>query len=463
MTRYSFTRTIDVPAASTTGRRAAPLRPSRITEPSDGQVELRGRIGGQGIEIFDENGILDTTGGDYLEAGSALDEGYARSLDEFDIVYSWEVLHHPTPCGRPCKTPSAGRCTAAPAGIDLQDPRAPEPPLAPRQADLQPAPGGAAAALCRPQRGTTRAVGCRNEHPAVAAATLVQEDHQHFKRISDHESKRGRTRDMCGIVGLYLKRRPVDREDIDAMKPAITHRGPDGDGVLVEGPVGLGMRRLWIIDLKGGWQPIPNETGRISGHPEWRDLRLSRTATPSWNCGGPCRTASDTEAALHAYEEWGGAGSPATSGASLPSPCRTGATGISVVRDRIGMKPLYFAETPGGWLSLGSQSVLASPVVTVRSSRGQVPSTSRTAARHRRLLHRGCGAPARARAPARRPGHGGLAYSEFHIPRAPAGRGRGRRELLHERCATSCSFTSSPTSPSGPFCRAASTPAAASA
>ena len=68
---------------------------------------------------------------------------------------------------------------------------------------------------------------------------------------------------MCGIVGLWLRNREVTSANVNAMTSQIVHRGPDEDGVLVDGNVGLGIRRLSIIDLDGGHQPIANETGRI--------------------------------------------------------------------------------------------------------------------------------------------------------------------------------------------------------
>src|SRR6266851_1374204 len=68
---------------------------------------------------------------------------------------------------------------------------------------------------------------------------------------------------MCGIVGLAYRdpSRPVSRDQLERMCAAIKHRGPDDEGLFVEGAVGLGMRRLSIIDLSGGQQPIFNEDG----------------------------------------------------------------------------------------------------------------------------------------------------------------------------------------------------------
>lgn len=170
---------------------------------------------------------------------------------------------------------------------------------------------------------------------------------------------------MCGIVGLWLRDREVTRADVNAMNSQIVHRGPDEDGVLVDGNTGLGMRRLSIIDLEGGHQPIANETGRIhviqNGELyNFRELRKELQAK-----GHRFRTQSDTEVAVHAYEEWGGF----DFGKHL-----RGMFSIAIwdadqqllwlVRDRLGIKPLYYAENTAG-IAFGSEvkALLASPIV----------------------------------------------------------------------------------------------------
>ena len=170
---------------------------------------------------------------------------------------------------------------------------------------------------------------------------------------------------MCGIIGIYLRDGLVRREQIDAMTAAIVHRGPDEDGVFVDGPIGLGMRRLSIIDLAGGQQPIANEDGRVrvvqNGEIyNFRELRHDLEAR-----GHHFHTRSDTEAIVHAYEEWGGF--------DFASHLR-GMFAIAVwdgirkelwlTRDRIGIKPIYYAETPAG-LAFGSEvkSLLATSIV----------------------------------------------------------------------------------------------------
>src|SRR5262245_62917890 len=112
---------------------------------------------------------------------------------------------------------------------------------------------------------------------------------------------------MCGIAGRinYAKDVPIDRESVRRMTATIAHRGPDDDGFLMAGPVGLGFRRLSIIDLSGGHQPMSDadETvwvvfnGEIYNFKELRDELEQR--------GHQFRTNSDTEVIVHGYKQWG--------------------------------------------------------------------------------------------------------------------------------------------------------------
>src|SRR2546428_5445578 len=112
---------------------------------------------------------------------------------------------------------------------------------------------------------------------------------------------------MCAIVGI-LKLDPRERVEearLTRMRDVLRHRGPDGEGLWIEGPVGLGMRRLAIVDVAGGRQPMANEdgtvwivyNGEIYNHAELRPGLEQR--------GHSYRTRSDTETILHLYEEEG--------------------------------------------------------------------------------------------------------------------------------------------------------------
>ncbi len=111
---------------------------------------------------------------------------------------------------------------------------------------------------------------------------------------------------MCGIVGVVnLDGRAADRALVGRMNEAIHHRGPDEDGYYVEGHVGLAMRRLAIIDLRGGQQPVANEDGtaRIVYNGEvynYREVKKELEAR-----GHRFHTDCDTEVVLHAYDEFG--------------------------------------------------------------------------------------------------------------------------------------------------------------
>src|SRR5512142_265329 len=112
---------------------------------------------------------------------------------------------------------------------------------------------------------------------------------------------------MCGIAGSFLfdDDARVDRSALAAMTSSLAHRGPDADGFHVDGNVGLGHRRLSIIDLATGDQPLSNEDGTVwvvfNGEIyNFADVRAELLAH-----GHRFRTTSDTEVIVHGYEQWG--------------------------------------------------------------------------------------------------------------------------------------------------------------
>ena len=112
---------------------------------------------------------------------------------------------------------------------------------------------------------------------------------------------------MCGICGAFHtdSNSRVERSALAGMNMQIVHRGPDDEGVFIDGNVGLAMRRLSIIDLQAGHQPMASEdqnlwivyNGEIYNHQQLRNVLESR--------GHRYRTRSDTETILHLYEEYG--------------------------------------------------------------------------------------------------------------------------------------------------------------
>ncbi len=153
---------------------------------------------------------------------------------------------------------------------------------------------------------------------------------------------------MCGIVGNVLARadRTPDAAVLKRMNDRITHRGPDDEGVFVQGPAGLAMRRLKIIDLATGHQPMTGEDGRVwtvfNGEIyNYRELREAHAAR-----GHVFTTRSDTEVIVHGYEERGVASVGDLEGmfavAIWDAPART----LLLARDRLGIKPLYYAVLP---------------------------------------------------------------------------------------------------------------------
>ncbi|MFD9305185.1 asparagine synthase (glutamine-hydrolyzing) [Streptomyces sp. NPDC060048] len=177
---------------------------------------------------------------------------------------------------------------------------------------------------------------------------------------------------MCGITGWVaydrdLTHDPDARATIEAMTATMVPRGPDGGGVLLDGPVALGHRRLAVVDIEGGRQPMSVEhDGRTvlvttySGEIyNYRELRTELTAR-----GHTFRTRGDTEVVLRAYLEWGHDFATRLNGMfafALWDPVQRE---LILVRDRLGIKPLYFHPTPDG-VVFGSEhkAVLAHPAV----------------------------------------------------------------------------------------------------
>jgi asparagine synthase (glutamine-hydrolysing) len=155
---------------------------------------------------------------------------------------------------------------------------------------------------------------------------------------------------MCGIVGKVCRdtARPVDRDVVERMSRAVAHRGPDGQGRWFAGPAGFGFRRLAIIDLVTGDQPMVSDdgaaaivfNGEIYNHRELR-ARLE-------GLGHTFRTRSDTEAILRGYLQWGTGVAAQLRGMFAFAVFDARTNELLLARDRLGKKPLHYAVVNRG-------------------------------------------------------------------------------------------------------------------
>lgn len=164
---------------------------------------------------------------------------------------------------------------------------------------------------------------------------------------------------MCGIAGIVRNdRNDVDQSLVRRMCDAIRHRGPDEDGFYFQGPVGLGMRRLAIIDLKSGQQPIHNAdrtawivfNGEIYNYQELRE-KLEKL-------GHTFYTNSDTEAIIHAYDRYGADCPKHLRGMFVFAIWDERTQELFIARDRVGKKPLLYAEANGQFVFASEFSAL---------------------------------------------------------------------------------------------------------
>jgi asparagine synthase (glutamine-hydrolysing) len=156
---------------------------------------------------------------------------------------------------------------------------------------------------------------------------------------------------MCGIVGqLNFDGTPVDAQQVKAMCDAIVHRGPDDEGQFASGAVGLGMRRLSIIDLSGGHQPMQTDDGDVTivfNGEIYNHLDIRRDLEAK---GHRFRTSSDTESILHAYREYGVDCLSHLNGMFAIAIWDRPRRRLLLARDRLGIKPLYLYQCPRGLL-----------------------------------------------------------------------------------------------------------------
>lgn len=162
---------------------------------------------------------------------------------------------------------------------------------------------------------------------------------------------------MCGIVGIFdlRDRRPIDRELLTSMNETQVHRGPDGSGMHIEPGLGLGHRRLSIIDLAAGKQPLFNEDGSVAVTYNGEIYNFAGLAKELIDHGHQFKTRCDTEVIVHAWEQWGEASVERFGGMFAFAVWDRKRRSLFLARDRIGIKPLYYATTPDGYFIFGSE------------------------------------------------------------------------------------------------------------
>jgi asparagine synthase (glutamine-hydrolysing) len=168
---------------------------------------------------------------------------------------------------------------------------------------------------------------------------------------------------MCGINGVFYfnPARRAEREDVDSMRAALDHRGPDDRGIHLDGNVGLGFNRLSIIDLSGGHQPMCNEdgtvwivfNGEIYNFVELREDLLSR--------GHRFQTRSDTETIVHAWEEYGERCPEKLRGMFAFAIWDSRRKVLFCARDRLGIKPFFYYQDSRQFLFASEMKAVIEP------------------------------------------------------------------------------------------------------
>jgi asparagine synthase (glutamine-hydrolysing) len=161
---------------------------------------------------------------------------------------------------------------------------------------------------------------------------------------------------MCGICGVFFPNNSCDvqREKLAKMSRSILHRGPDDEGLFIERNVGLAMRRLSIIDLETGHQPLSNEAGDVFVVFNGEIYNHARLRIELESKGHQYRTSSDTETIVHAYEQYGRRCVAHLSGMFAFAIWDRRERVLFAARDRLGVKPFYY-HWDGKFLLFGSE------------------------------------------------------------------------------------------------------------
>ena len=152
---------------------------------------------------------------------------------------------------------------------------------------------------------------------------------------------------MCGICGIASTRGTVDPGRLAAMNAMLVHRGPDSGGSFVDGPIGLAARRLAIIDLADGDQPMENEDGTVVVVQNGEIYNYEELMLELLRAGHAFRTHCDTEVLVHAYEQWGTGFAERLRGMFAIAIWDAREQRLVLARDRYGIKPLYYRVHDG--------------------------------------------------------------------------------------------------------------------
>jgi asparagine synthase (glutamine-hydrolysing) len=175
---------------------------------------------------------------------------------------------------------------------------------------------------------------------------------------------------MCGIVGIVdlVGEREIDRQTLERMNVSHQHRGPDGDGFHIEPGVGFGHRRLSIIDLVGGRQPLYNEDGSVVVTYNGEIYNFAPLVAELTALGHTFKTRCDTEVIVHAWEEWGEDCVLRFNGMFAFAIWDRNRKTLFLARDRLGIKPLYYAITADSRLLFASElkAILVAKALTLR-------------------------------------------------------------------------------------------------
>ncbi len=170
---------------------------------------------------------------------------------------------------------------------------------------------------------------------------------------------------MCGLAGIFDSRgkREVDRIVLRKMTDTLAHRGPDGRGEHVAPGIGLGHRRLAIIDVGGGQQPLYNEDGQVAVVFNGEIYNFQELVVELEAMGHVFRSHSDTEVIVHAWEQWGPSAVKRFRGMFAFALWDETSQTLFIARDHLGKKPLYYCPLNDGVMIFGSElkSLLAYP------------------------------------------------------------------------------------------------------